>query len=257
MKPFALVVASILVAFSVTATEPAPPPLHGWVDMHTHPMAHLAFGGKLLHGAPDLNILMSAIPSGDGCHHYIPAGNRTQASQEDRSIHGGWWFNNTCGDILRREFLNRLARFRLARHPVRNLTATGFRHRDASPSGQQSGPVRDALVAQLERDVPGIRAEAQHRPDAEVGLALQKADHGVTGFTHVGMGVDDRRHHRLASEAHPCRCGWCLDLAGAADLRDPRALDDERPILDRRAAVADDHPRSFVDGRPSRLGLTV
>lgn len=109
MKPFALVVASILVAWSVAATEPAPPPpLHGWVDMHTHPMAHLAFGGKLLHGAPDLNILMPAIPSGDGCHHYIPAGNRTQASQEDRSIHGGWWFNNTCGDILRREFIRGL-----------------------------------------------------------------------------------------------------------------------------------------------------
>ncbi len=86
----------------------APAPLQGWVDMHTHPMAHLAFGGKLLQGAPDLGILMSAIPDGWGCRHYVAAATREEASREDRAIHGGWWFDNTCGDLLRREFIRGL-----------------------------------------------------------------------------------------------------------------------------------------------------
>src|SRR5262245_12005336 len=33
--------------------------LRGWVDMHAHPMAHLAFGGHLLHGAPDVGARMA------------------------------------------------------------------------------------------------------------------------------------------------------------------------------------------------------
>ena len=32
--------------------------LRGVVDMHTHPMAHLGFGGKIFHGAPDIGSLM-------------------------------------------------------------------------------------------------------------------------------------------------------------------------------------------------------
>ena len=32
--------------------------LKGVVDLHTHPMAHLGFGGKVIHGAPDVDILM-------------------------------------------------------------------------------------------------------------------------------------------------------------------------------------------------------
>ena len=99
---------AIVFASSVGATGVEPPPLTGWVDMHTHPMAHLGFGGKLLQGAPDLQILMSAIPSGDGCHHYAFPSTREEASREDRAIHGGWWFDNTCGDILRREFIRGL-----------------------------------------------------------------------------------------------------------------------------------------------------
>jgi len=35
-------------------------PLTGWVDMHAHPMARLGFGGKLLHGAPDIGRLTPA-----------------------------------------------------------------------------------------------------------------------------------------------------------------------------------------------------
>ncbi|HEY0593881.1 MAG TPA: hypothetical protein VGF40_19070, partial [Thermoanaerobaculia bacterium] len=106
----ALVVASAVAADVPQATaEVAPAPLQGWVDMHTHPMAHLGFGGKLLHGAPDLGIVVPAIPDGVGCHHYAIATNRREASREDRAIHGGWdLFNNWCGDTIREAFIRGL-----------------------------------------------------------------------------------------------------------------------------------------------------
>lgn len=34
--------------------------LRGFVDMHTHPMSHLGFGGKVVHGAPGVDVLMPA-----------------------------------------------------------------------------------------------------------------------------------------------------------------------------------------------------
>ncbi|MCA9716657.1 MAG: membrane dipeptidase, partial [Myxococcales bacterium] len=37
-----------------------PQTLRGFVDLHTHPMSHLGFGGKLMHGAPDVGVLMPA-----------------------------------------------------------------------------------------------------------------------------------------------------------------------------------------------------
>ncbi len=105
----ALVVAPALAGDVQANVEVAPVPLQGWVDMHTHPMAHLGFGGKLLHGAPDLGIVVPAIPEGVGCHHYAIATNRREASREDRAIHGGWdLFNNWCGDTIREAFIRGL-----------------------------------------------------------------------------------------------------------------------------------------------------
>jgi len=37
--------------------QPAPP-LAGWVDLHTHPMSNLAFGGLIFHGGPDVGSLL-------------------------------------------------------------------------------------------------------------------------------------------------------------------------------------------------------
>ena len=46
--------------FAPLAPYMAGPPgeLRGWVDLHAHPMAHLGFGGNLLHGTPDVGVLM-------------------------------------------------------------------------------------------------------------------------------------------------------------------------------------------------------
>src|SRR6185295_1359549 len=45
--------------------------LKGWVDLHTHPMSNIAFGGKLFHGAPSVGSLMPSVqmPNDPGCRH--------------------------------------------------------------------------------------------------------------------------------------------------------------------------------------------
>lgn len=94
-----------------------PTSLKGFVDLHTHPMSHLAMGGKLLHGAPDEGILMPAgaiwNPTGVGlegstCNEKA----RDAASVEEAlgscySTHAGHDFHkNKCGNHIRRMVLN-------------------------------------------------------------------------------------------------------------------------------------------------------
>lgn len=82
-----------------------PATLAGYVDLHTHPMGHLAFGRKLVHGAPDIGAI---IPKGTkDCN----STERRATSREDalghcNSTHGGWGVDNTCGDYLRAAILN-------------------------------------------------------------------------------------------------------------------------------------------------------
>ncbi|MGD9629973.1 MAG: membrane dipeptidase [Pyrinomonadaceae bacterium] len=91
-----------------TPSPPGPPRLNGWVDMHTHPMSHLGFGKKLLHGVPDPGSL-------------IPAGTRFCNPQDTRatnihdalgncsSTHGGWGLGvNECGDSVRSTVISEL-----------------------------------------------------------------------------------------------------------------------------------------------------
>jgi microsomal dipeptidase-like Zn-dependent dipeptidase len=73
----------------------------GFVDMHTHPMVHLGFGKKLIHGVPDVG---SIIPAGTRDCNLTDR--RSSSIQEalghDNSTHGGHGvFDNTCGDHQR------------------------------------------------------------------------------------------------------------------------------------------------------------
>lgn len=94
-----------------------PQTLRGFADLHTHPMSHLGFGGKLIHGAPDVGVLM---PSGA---IYNPAGvgmsgsTCNEAPQRAASIqealgtcyssHAGHdLLKNKCGNHVRRLVLN-------------------------------------------------------------------------------------------------------------------------------------------------------
>jgi microsomal dipeptidase-like Zn-dependent dipeptidase len=81
------------------------PALKGWVDLHAHPMAHLGFGKKLIHGAPDVG---SLVPAGtrDCNGGDLRATSIQQALGHDNSTHGGHdLFNNTCGDYQRNAIL--------------------------------------------------------------------------------------------------------------------------------------------------------
>jgi hypothetical protein len=67
--------------------------------------------------------------------------------------------------------------------------------------------------------------------------------------------VDEGGHHRLAREIHASRPWWRLTLTLLADPGEGIALDKERGILDRRAAVSDDEARAFEQDRTAASTL--
>ncbi len=82
---------------------PAPPAayagLNGWVDLHTHPMVNLAFGGKLIQGGVDIG---SLLPTDTSCRRWVRAASMPEALSDDRPTHGGWnLIDFPCGDALR------------------------------------------------------------------------------------------------------------------------------------------------------------
>jgi microsomal dipeptidase-like Zn-dependent dipeptidase len=73
-------------------------PLKGFVDLHTHPLNHISFGGKVFHGAPDVGIWMPR----DMRSCRTPAGaaaNREEALSDCGPTHGA--VANGCGNALR------------------------------------------------------------------------------------------------------------------------------------------------------------
>ncbi|MEP6689802.1 MAG: fibronectin type III domain-containing protein [Gemmatimonadaceae bacterium] len=73
--------------------------LSGWVDLHTHPMINLAFGGKLIHGGVDVG---SLLPADNSCNKKVRAASIAQALGPDRPSHGGWnAVDFPCGDNFR------------------------------------------------------------------------------------------------------------------------------------------------------------
>lgn len=82
-----------------TPAAPDDAPLTGFVDLHTHPLSNLGFGGKLLYGGVDVG---SLLPSDPSCQHNVRATSESQALGNDNSTHGGWdLFHNGCGDMIR------------------------------------------------------------------------------------------------------------------------------------------------------------
>ncbi len=96
----------------LTAQPAGPPPralLHGFVDLHTHPMSNLGFGGKLLYGGVDVG---SRLPADPNCALNVIAGSPAQALGPDMSTHGGAdllhnpFPNPDCRDTLRSQFVH-------------------------------------------------------------------------------------------------------------------------------------------------------
>jgi microsomal dipeptidase-like Zn-dependent dipeptidase len=87
-------------------------PLTGFVDLHTHPLSNLAFGGKLLYGGTDFAVDGGALlPADPDCNllrgHYVRATSEQQALGHDKSTHGGYDFvSNPCGDEIRKSVIH-------------------------------------------------------------------------------------------------------------------------------------------------------
>lgn len=95
-----------MTAIPITPIVPLRIGLRGWVDLHAHPMVHLGFGGKLVHGAPDVG---TRIPADDRCQKNVSARDMAHALGSDNSTHGGWGaFDNTCGDDIRKAVIDNL-----------------------------------------------------------------------------------------------------------------------------------------------------
>ena len=146
-------------------------------------------------------------------------------------------------------------RFLGRRDPVRNLRAARLRRRDAAPRRAIDGGAGERFVPHVERRAIGIRAEAHRRADAEVGAALQVRDERRTLDAHVNVRVDDRRHDRLAGEAHARRAGRDGHVGGSAYGDEAIIAHEQRRVLDRPRAVADDDASAFERRHPgSRRG---
>ncbi len=88
--------------------------LKGFVDLHTHPLSNLAFGGKLIYGGVDVGALLPADPN---CNHNVRATSMQQALGHDNSTHGGWGMDNTCGDSIRSQVIHALQQAKDAADP--------------------------------------------------------------------------------------------------------------------------------------------
>jgi microsomal dipeptidase-like Zn-dependent dipeptidase len=82
------------------------PSLSGWVDLHTHLMSNLAFGGKLFHGAPDAGSLLPAVqmPYDPQCRFDVRANSMEEALSDDAPTHGDN-FQSKCGSALRKSLI--------------------------------------------------------------------------------------------------------------------------------------------------------
>jgi hypothetical protein len=74
-------------------------PLKGWVDLHTHPLSNLGFGGKVFYGGVDVGSELPADPEG---HHVLAASSMPQALGHDVATHG-FRFTPTIFDPFKSE----------------------------------------------------------------------------------------------------------------------------------------------------------
>ena len=160
------------------------------------------------------------------------------------------------------------APYRIGHVVARTIGGTGARISEPEADGENACRVGNSFPAQPECEIAHVGAGREHGDDTVIGIALQVIDvigaceirfrHGAgDGIEEAWMAVriDDARHHSLAGEVDARGAGRHRHLAAAADLRDPRTLDDEDGIFDWRAAVAGDEPRAFI-GRDG-LGLAL
>lgn len=91
----------------VIGPQPGTGPLKGFVDLHTHPLSNLGFGGKVVHGGPDIG---SLLPDDIDCNHDVRALSMRHALSDCSPTHGTPGLNLNpiagsigfgCGDFIR------------------------------------------------------------------------------------------------------------------------------------------------------------
>jgi microsomal dipeptidase-like Zn-dependent dipeptidase len=124
-----------------TSPTPNPPPsfpLHGFFDLHTHPLSNRGFAGKLVYGGSDaLPGGGSILPADPDCHLNVPATSLSQALGHDGSTHGSWGIDlnpgdffegnfgktsNACGDVIRQQVISAVQEVNRANDPGSDVT---------------------------------------------------------------------------------------------------------------------------------------
>ncbi len=88
-----------------------PDRLYGAVDLHTHPLSTLGFGGALVYGGIDGNALLPIDPDG---RVNIISGSMQQSLGHDGAMHGG---PTQSGDFLRGQIISELQKANHANNP--------------------------------------------------------------------------------------------------------------------------------------------
>ena len=105
--------------------------LGGFVDMHTHPMSHLGFGGKIVYGAPHSKALMLRGQKYRGFDLFNPecntsnemAGSPEDALGNDNALHGAPGADNDCGDLIRSAIVDEIEKTYV--HEYHNVGVAG------------------------------------------------------------------------------------------------------------------------------------
>ncbi len=171
---------------------------------------------------------------------------------------------STCGELP-----DRAPRVFLARHAVgnrahREVPRRRIRRREATACRPEERP-RVRLVPQSVRQLTRIGAGAHHRHDAVIQVAIQVIDdvlaRVVVGGERQALQIadvpvqrNDARNYRLAGKVDPGRTSWGSNVAAAAHGSDASIFDEDCSVLDRRTAIADDHPGTLQE-RGARCGL--
>ena len=134
---------------------------------------------------------------------------------------------------------------------------------DSFPDGEEARGIRDHLVTELVRQfLIGLEPHAQCGRDPVVRVPLQLVDEVFAPVVRLAVApvlfvdqpdmvvaVDERGHDRLAGEIHASGALRRLTLPLPSDPCEGLALHEERGVLDQRASIPDDEPRSFEPDR--------
>lgn len=103
IAPIAPTIASPVIRPGPIISPQIQPALHGFVDLHAHPLSYRGFGGKLVFGPPDVNMPLppASPPPFGSCNQKPFALNEADALANENQVHGGAGTDNACGDFIR------------------------------------------------------------------------------------------------------------------------------------------------------------